>query len=138
MSEQTGRGQSSEQDDPRTLAEWTTLLVSLAIIVAAFAAVVYLYLTEDNDPIMIHAEAALEQIRETEEGFYVPVVVSNVGDAPATNVQIQADLTIGDEVESSGFSLLALSGNDTETGIVAFRQDPREGELVVRVASYIE
>jgi uncharacterized protein (TIGR02588 family) len=135
MSEQTGRGQSSEQDDPRTLAEWTTLLVSLAIIVAAFAAVVYLYLTEDNDPIMIHAEAALEQIRETEEGFYVPVVV---GDAPATNVQIQADLTIGDEVESSGFSLLALSGNDTETGIVAFRQDPREGELVVRVASYIE
>ena len=47
----------------------------------------------------------------------------------ASDVQIQADLKIGEEIETSGFSILALSGNDGETGVIAFSRDPRDGEF---------
>lgn len=130
--------QSGEGDDVRTLAEWVTLLGSLAILLAAFAAVAYLYVNDDDLPITIRAEANLEDVRESNGTYFVPVTAFNEGDSAASNVQIQADLTMGDQVESSGFSILTLSGNDSETGVIAFTRDPREAEFVVRVASYIE
>ncbi len=130
--------QSGEGDDVRTLAEWVTLIGSLTILLAAFIAVGYLYLNDDHSPISLRAEANLDDIRESNDAFFVPVTVFNEGDSTASNVQIQADLMMGDQVESSGFSILVLSGNDNATGIIAFTQDPRDGEFVVRVASYIE
>ena len=124
--------------DERTLAEWVTLLISLAILLTAFAAVTYLYVAGDGDPILISAKVDLDNIRESDGTFYVPVIAYNDGDSSASDVQIEAELTIGEEVETSSFAILTLSGNDSETAIIAFSRDPREGEFTVRVTSYIE
>jgi uncharacterized protein (TIGR02588 family) len=131
-------GRSDDAPPPRTQAEWMTLIVSGLILLAAFLAVTYLYTAGDGDPVMIRAEADLNDIREADGTFYVPVIAYNDGDATASNVQIQAELRMGEEVEASGFSIMALPGNDSETGIIAFSSDPREAEFIVRVASYIE
>jgi uncharacterized protein (TIGR02588 family) len=128
----------SQDNEIRTLAEWITLIVSTAILAGAFIVITYLYVVGDGDPIMIRTEAQLDQIRLSEDAYYVPIRVFNDGDTTAGDVQIQAELTTGEETEASDFSILALSGNDSETGVVTFSRDPREGELTVRVASYIE
>ena len=132
------RSSETEGKEVRSLAEWVTLIVNIAILAGVFAMLTYLYVAGDGDPIMIRTEAQLDQIRVAEEAFYVPVTVFNDGDVTASDVQIQADLKIGEEIETSGFSILALSGNDGETGVIAFSRDPRDGEFTVRVASYIE
>ncbi|MGE3798758.1 MAG: hypothetical protein AB7G88_13070, partial [Thermomicrobiales bacterium] len=84
---------STSTEDPRSLAEWTTLLISLAILIAAFMTVTYLYLAGGGDPIDIHAEANLQRVREEDGTFYVAVRVVNEGDSAASDVQIDADLT---------------------------------------------
>jgi uncharacterized protein (TIGR02588 family) len=126
------------EEKARSLAEWVTLVCSVAILAGMFLVVTYLYVVGNGDPIKISTNARLDQVRVSDEAFYVPVDVFNEGDTTAGNVQIQAELTIGDETESSEFSLPTLAANDTETGIIAFSRDPREGEFTVRVASYIE
>jgi uncharacterized protein (TIGR02588 family) len=134
----SAREESTDSAVERTLAEWVTLLISLAILLTAFAAVTYLYVAGDGDPILISAKVDLDNIRESDGTFYVPVIAYNDGDSSASEVQIEAELTIGEEVETSSFAILTLSGNDSETAIIAFSRDPREGEFTVRVTSYIE
>ena len=124
--------------ESRTLAEWVTLLVSIAIVAGVFIVVTYLYVAGDGHPVVIGTDVQLDHIRVAGETFYLPVVVFNEGDSAAGNVQIQAELAIGEEIETSEFSINSLSGNDSETGVVAFSGDPRDGELTARVASYIE
>lgn len=127
-----------DSDEARSIAEWVTLIVSVSVLAAMFAIVTYLYVAGDGDPVMIRTEAELNQIRVSDDAFHVPVTVVNDGDETAGNVQIQAELKIGDENETSEFSIMILAANDRETGIVAFSRDPRDGELTVRVASYTE
>lgn len=124
--------------DVRSLAEWVTLIASVAILAGMFAIVTYLSFAGDNDPIMIRTKAQLGQMRVSDETYYVPISVFNDGDTTAGAVQIQAELKIGEDVETSEFSIMALAGNDTESGVIAFSRDPRDGELTVRVASYTE
>jgi uncharacterized protein (TIGR02588 family) len=134
-----GASESEHREErARSLAEWVTLICSVAILAGMFLVVTYLYIVGNGDPIRISTMARLDLVRESDETFYVPIDVFNEGDSTAGNVQIQAELVIGDETETSEFSLLTLAANDTETGIIAFTHDPREGEFTVRVASYIE
>jgi len=128
----------AESDEVRSIAEWVTLIVSVAVLAGMFAIVTYLYVAGDDDPVIIRTEAELNQIRVSQEAFYLPVSVFNDGDATAGDVQIQAELKIGENSETSAFSITTLASNDSETGIVAFSGDPSEGELTVRVVSYIE
>ena len=127
-----------QSNEVRTLAKWVTLVVSVAILGGVFIMVTFLYVVDDGDPIMIRTEAQLDQIRISGDTHYVSVVVSNEGDVAAGNVQIQAKLRIGEETEISEFTIVTLSGNDSETGVIAFSGDPRDGEFTFRVASYIE
>jgi uncharacterized protein (TIGR02588 family) len=126
------------EERARSIAEWTTLICSLAILIGMFLVLTYLYVVGNGDPVRISTSARLDEVRVSDEAFYVPVDVLNEGDSTASNVQIQAELVIGGETETSEFSLLTLAANDSETGIIAFSRDPREGEFTVRVASYIE
>jgi uncharacterized protein (TIGR02588 family) len=134
----SAREEGTDSAVERTLAEWVTLLISLAILLTAFAVVTYLYISGDGDPALIRAQADVSHVRESDGTFYVPVTAFNDGDPSASDVQIEAELTIGEEVETSSFTILTLSGNDSETAIIAFSRDPREGEFTVRVTSYIE
>ena len=130
--------QEDGADRDRSPAEWVTLVVSLVILVGTFAMIAYLYVAEDQGPIDLRTEAHLEDVRENEEAFYLPVTVRNAGNLTAQNVQIEATLEFDGEMETSDFSILSLPGRGSETGIVAFAHDPRDGELTVRITSYLE
>jgi len=135
---QAGMEHDSKAEESRSLAEWVTLIVSFAILAGVFGVVIYLYVVGDDDPITIRTDATLDQTRIAGETYYVPVEVFNEGDSAAGDVQIQAELSIGPETETSEFSIVTLPANDSKTGIITFSRDPRGGEFSVRVVSYIE
>jgi uncharacterized protein (TIGR02588 family) len=63
--------------------------------------------------------------------------VMNQGGETAESVQITAELKIDGEVAETGEQQIDfLSSGEQEEGAFVFTQDPRHGELIIRVASY--
>jgi uncharacterized protein (TIGR02588 family) len=76
-------------------------------------------------------------IREAPGQFYVPFSVTNSGGETAESVQVMAELRINGEVEEAGEQQIDfLASGEKEEGAFVFSRDPRQGELVIRVASY--
>lgn len=130
---------SSEQEPrqtPRSPAEWTTFGIASAILTAIIGLVLYSGLARPDRPPVLSVTRQSE-IREEQGQFYVPFAVTNDGTDTAESVQVIAELRMNGEVEESGEQQIDfLSGGETEEGTFVFSRDPRQGELIVRVASY--
>lgn len=129
-----------KQDDGRshrTPAEWITFSIASLILAVLGGLVIYVWLDQERQkPPAISVEDS-QSIREVADQFYVPFEVTNTGGNTAESVQIIAELKINGEVAESGEQQIDfLSGGETATGAFVFSQDPRSGDLVVRVASY--
>lgn len=121
---------------PRNLAEWVTFSVSFFILVAIAGLVVYSWITKRQEPPILTLDRT-ETIREIEGKFYVPFEISNKGGETAESVQVVAELQISGQVDESGeFVIDFLSQDEKEEGAFIFSQDPRKGNLVLRVSSY--
>lgn len=126
-----------EQHPPRTVAEKVTFGIASLILASIVGLVLYLWFSKQyqNPPEISVSEAA--SVRESKGQFYVPFEVTNAGGETAESVQIIAELKVNGEVEESGEQQIDfLSGGETEEGAFVFSQDPRSGELTLRVASY--
>jgi uncharacterized protein (TIGR02588 family) len=130
---------------PRTLAEWTTFGVASLIVSALAGLVIYNWATKKDSPPVLQidyprgetASPRTSEIRETEGQFYVPFEVSNTGGETVESVQIVAELRVNGQVKETGDQQIEfLSEGEKEEGAFVFLQDPRKGELTVRVASY--
>lgn len=89
-----------------------------------------------HEPVMLSVTCQNE-IREAPSQFYVPFSVTNTGGETAELVQVIAELRINGEVEETGEpQIYFLSSGETEEGAFVFSCNPREREVVVRVASY--
>lgn len=132
--EQT-RDRRSPPAPNRSPAEWTTFGIALVILAAIIGLVIYKWFTQKNDPPVLVTRQS--EIREAPGQFYIPFAVTNTGGETAESVQIVAELSINGEVEEEGEQQIDfLAGGEMEEGAFVFSQDPREGELVIRVASY--
>jgi uncharacterized protein (TIGR02588 family) len=61
----------------------------------------------------------------------------NKGDETAESVQILAELKISNKIEETGEQQIDfLSSGEQEEGAFIFTQDPRQGQLKIRVAGY--
>lgn len=124
------------QKPERSLAEWTTFGIALFILAIIVGLVFYQWLTQKNQPPVLSVTRQGE-IRKAPGQFYVPFSITNTGGETAESVQVIAELRINGEVEEAGeqqFDFLA--DNETEEGAFVFSRAPREGELVIRIASY--
>ena len=125
-----------EQKPPRSPAEWTTFSIALFIVAAIVGLVIYKWVTQKNQPPVLSISSPSE-IREAPGQFYVPFSVTNTGGETAESVQVIAELRVNGEVEEGGEQQIDfLASGEKEEGAFVFSRDPREGELVVRVASY--
>jgi uncharacterized protein (TIGR02588 family) len=144
MSEATSHTPSSdhranEEQRGRSVAEWVTLGISIAIIAAMVAVISFLYLDGADDPPTIATEPQLDQLRREDDGFYLPVKVTNRGDHTVENLVVQASLDTGDgQPHTAEFSLNFVAGGETVRGTFVFGEDPTGGDLTIGAASYTE
>ncbi|MDZ8029356.1 MAG: TIGR02588 family protein [Nostoc sp. SerVER01] len=126
----------TEQQPKRSLAEWVTFSVASFILAIIVSLVVYTWLNEKNQPPVISVSRK-ETIREINGQFYVPFEVANTGGDTAESVQIIAELVIDGKVAESGEQQIDfLSSREREEGAFVFSQNPRQGKLNLRIASY--
>ncbi|MDZ8104054.1 MAG: TIGR02588 family protein [Nostoc sp. DedQUE12a] len=126
----------TEQQPKRSLAEWVTFTIASLILAVIVSLVVYTWLNEKNQPPIISVSKK-ETIREIDGQFYVPFEVANTGGDTAESVQIIAELVIDGKVAESGEQQIDfLSSRETEEGAFVFSQNPNQGKLNLRIASY--
>ncbi|MBD2516535.1 TIGR02588 family protein [Nostoc sp. FACHB-973] len=126
----------TEQQPKRSLAEWVTFSIASFILAIIVSLVGYTWLNEKNQPPIISV-AKKETIREIDGQFYVAFEVVNTGGDTAESVQIMAELLIDGKVAESGEQQIDfLSSGEREEGAFVFSQNPRQGKLNLRIASY--
>ncbi|MCY7275000.1 MAG: TIGR02588 family protein [Phormidesmis sp. CAN_BIN44] len=127
---------NAQKRPPRNLAEWVTFSIASLILGTIAGLVIYSWATKQDRPPAFTIEQSKE-VRESQGQFYIPFRLSNTGGKTVESVQIVAELRVNDQIEESGDQQIDfLSEGETEEGAFVFRQDPRKGELTVRVASY--
>ncbi|BAZ28593.1 hypothetical protein NIES4074_10270 [Cylindrospermum sp. NIES-4074] len=126
----------TEPESERSLAEWITFGIALSILAVVISLVGYMWVNEKNQPPILSVDKK-PIIREIDGKFYVPFEIVNTGGETAESVQIIAELQIADKVVETGEQQIDfLSDGEKEEGAFIFSQNPRQGVLTVRVASY--
>ncbi len=124
------------EQPPRSIAEWVTFSIASLILAIIVSLVGYTWLNEKNQPPILSVTKK-QTIREVDGQFYVPFEVENTGGDTAESVQIMAELLINGKVTETGEQQIDfLSSGETEEGAFIFSQNPRQGQLNVRVSSY--
>lgn len=138
----TSRDRHDEKGDPRrgrSIAEWTTLAISAVILVALVGGLTWLYFRGTERPATVVVEPQMDQLREEDSGYYLPVIIHNTGDTTAANAVVQGELDTGSgQPETAEITIDFLDGDEEVAGTFVFRSDPRSGELTVGVTSFEE
>ena len=87
-----GGARESERQDGRTLAEWVSLSVSLAILAAVLGLIAYEHLTVGQQPPAFDVRAETESAREDTGGYFLIVHVRNTGATTAEDVKLEVIL----------------------------------------------
>ncbi|MBD2243335.1 TIGR02588 family protein [Nostoc sp. FACHB-888] len=124
------------EQPPRSIAEWVTFSIASVILAIIVSLVGYTWLNEKNQPPIVSVTKK-QTIREIDAQFYVPFEVVNTGGDTAESVQIMAELLINGKVTETGEQQIDfLSSGESEEGAFIFTQNPRQGQLNLRVGSY--
>jgi uncharacterized protein (TIGR02588 family) len=121
---------------PSTPAEWISLAIAALLLSGIVALVGYLWVNEQQQqPSILQVTRA--QTRQAEGQFYVPFAVKNTGGETAEAVQVIAELQMnGTTIEAGEQIIDFLSSEETAEGAFVFTQNPQQGTLIIRVASY--
>lgn len=116
--------------------EWITFALTSLIVAVLVGLVIYVWVTEDTRPPILQVTSQ-DSIRQVEGQYYVPFTVTNVGGGTAESVQVVGELRMAGEVRESGEQQIDfLSSGEQQEGSFVFTQDPDQGNLSLRVASY--
>jgi uncharacterized protein (TIGR02588 family) len=124
-----------KQKSPRSTAEWTTFSIALLILATLIGLVIYKWVSQKDQPPLL-AVTPKTEIRQAPGQFYVPFSITNTGGATAESVQVIAELSINGEVESGEQQIDFLASGEKQEGAFVFSRDPRQGKMIIRVASY--
>jgi uncharacterized protein (TIGR02588 family) len=131
---------SSEDDrhsKPRSLAEQVSFGIASLILATLIGFIAYLGLgkREQSPPNPVITQT--QPVQQLSGQFHVPFELTNRGDETAESVQVVAELRLkGEVVETGEQQIDFLSSHETESATFIFTQDPRQGELIIRVASF--
>ena len=128
--------QTESQRPPRTAAEWVTFGIASLMLSAIAGLVVYSWATESDRPPTFTVTQP-EPIRQENNQFYIPFEITNTGGETAETVQVIAELKRNGKVEETGdLQIDFLARQEKEKGAFVFTQNPKDGELILRVGSY--
>lgn len=123
----------------RSIAEWATLGISVAILLIVIGLVSYQHLLGGSQSAAIEVNPQLQQVRQEGDAYYLPVEVINKGDKTAEDVRVEVSLlSEGSREMSAQLRITFLAGHETSRGTAVFGKDPREGALTTEVMSYLQ
>ncbi|HVF88733.1 MAG TPA: hypothetical protein VNH22_01625 [Blastocatellia bacterium] len=126
------RGEKDPGIAPRSRAEWVSLLVALLLLALVVGTVVAIWL--DPSAVPARFRVARGAVRVEGELFYLPVVVSNDGDATGAQVTVTGKLEADGEEEEASTTFDFVPGHSQVEGSLIFGSDPVSAD--VRVTSY--
>ncbi len=125
-----------EEQPKRTAAEWITFSIALSILSTIIGLVIYTIINDKHQPPLILI-IQKQTTRKTNGQYSVPFEVVNQGDETAESVQILAELKVNNKLEETGEQQIDfLSSGEKEEGAFIFSNNPQQGQLKIRVASY--
>jgi uncharacterized protein (TIGR02588 family) len=119
----------------RSAAEWATFTGSCAVVTAVLVLIGVQLLRPRTEAQPV---AAIGATTEVGEQHFVEVTVTNGGDATAANVQVRAELAIGDRTTDADQTIDFLAGDEEQTITFVFADAPEDGQLTVAVSSFSE
>ena len=132
-----GNHERSSGSQARSAAEWTTLGISLVILLGMASLVTYLYRVEGTRPPVIEAQPLRFEGRQEGSLYYLPIEIRNTGDQTVADVVVETELVTPDGAsETAEIEVTFLAGGAMTEGVVVFSSDPRSGELTVRALSF--
>ena len=81
------RAERDGQEEGRSVAEWTTLAISIAVIATLVGIITHRYLA-GGDAAVIEIQPALDEVLQDAGAYYLPVRITNRGDRTAEDVRI--------------------------------------------------
>lgn len=137
---ETSGGMTPQIDDEKlSIAEWSTLAVSAAILVGIVGLITWLAFRGDELPPTIIVEASIQDTRQDESGYYVPITIRNDGDVTVADAIIQGELDTGSgQPQSAEVTVSFLAAHEEVAATLVFRDDPSTGELTTGVTSFRE
>jgi uncharacterized protein (TIGR02588 family) len=117
----------------RTVAEWTTFVVSSAVL-ALVVVLIVVQAMAATDPAA--PSARIGSVVPLGDRSGVHVTVRNDGDETAANVQVSAELVVDGETETGDLSVDFLAGGDEQELVFVFDGQPGDGELTVEVTGF--
>jgi len=137
MSERASASQATPEG--RSVAEWTTLAISVAILALALAAITWLSFGSDSGPTTIAVTPLTDEVRQEGDAWYLPIEVTNEGDRTAEDVVVEVDLDTGQgEPTTAELTFTFLASDEKARGTVIFSSDPASGNLTARPVSFRE
>jgi uncharacterized protein (TIGR02588 family) len=134
----SGAGTGPEpESNGRSAAEWTTLAVSVLILIAMVGLVTWLEVRGSGSAPQFSVDVDTMNIRQAGSDYYVDVSIRNTGDETVGALVIEATLvTSTGETEVGEISIDFLAGGEQATGTFVFGSDPAAGDLSARPVSY--
>lgn len=114
--------------------EMVTFAVSALLLAVVVGLLVWLAFQTDSPA--APAAGRPGPVREAQGQFYVPVEVTNHGDQAAAEVQVVAELTVGETTVTGDQVIDFLGGGESQQLTFAFADDPASGELTVLVTGF--
>lgn len=137
MNTPSGDSPELQKPKPPSTAERVSFTIALFILFGIIGSVGYLWVSDRSQTLPI-LQISTDSAEQREASYYIPFTVTNLGGKTAETVQVIAELRINNEIVEQGEqSINFLSREEEVTGAFVFVRDPNEGELTVRVASYL-
>jgi uncharacterized protein (TIGR02588 family) len=116
--------------------EWITFTIA-SLVVAVLVGLILLTWVKQSDEPPVLSVLQESEVRVAGGEYYVPFTLKNTGGTTAESVQVVGELRQGNELLESGEQQIDfLSSGEQQEGAFVFSQDPRRGQLTIRVASY--
>ncbi len=129
----------SSNPEKQSTAERITMGISIAILAAVIGLASWSSFATGDSPPLIEVDVHMEDMRETNSGFYVPITITNNGGFTAQNATVTGELVTDEpEPETAEVTIDFLAGGESETAGLVFSTDPNEGELTVAPTSYLD
>ncbi|MBD2232830.1 hypothetical protein [Phormidium tenue] len=116
----------------RNRAEWFSLGISLTLLSAVVATVASLWLKPSLKPAEFTVEPG--EVRPAQDHYYLPITITNEGDATAAEVTVEGTLETTDPEEVAATTFDFIPARSQAEGFLIFTAEPSTAS--VRVISY--
>lgn len=118
----------------RNRAEWVSLGISLTLLTGVIATVLSLWLNPSLNPARFTIERG--EVRNEFDHYYLPITITNEGDATAAQVTVEGELTVADKEEVASTTFDFVPARSDAEGVLIFSTEPTSA--TIRVVSYQE